>query len=95
MNRVLVYYHEYFGRLGNLDAIFVCTENQYEKILNVRQLYLYEALGKHTEVFADIGSNITTILKETPETKEVFDKLSSVFVGPVDSIMEAIEEEGE
>lgn len=52
MDLVLVKYYEEFGRMGDLEGIFVCTRDELES-LNGIDIYFGEVLGKHSEVYSN------------------------------------------
>lgn len=51
---VLVRYEEDFGRMGELDALVIMSEQQF-KNMSGSSVYLGEQLGKHSEVEADLS----------------------------------------
>ncbi len=53
-NRVLVKYAESFGRMGELDSLFICTIAEFEALKEHGQIDLGEALGKHSDITADL-----------------------------------------
>jgi len=79
--RVLVKYHEDYGRSGSLEALFVVLEDVYHNIVGMNSFWLHDVLGKHSEV--EVNPSLCKILvKESPEIKEAFDVLEEyVFTG--------------
>lgn len=64
---VLVKYAEYFGRKGDLDSLFVCTRDEYQKLLKFGEIILGEALGKHSEVYGELSEKTLSIKSEDQE----------------------------
>ena len=52
MEKLLVKYNEDFGRMGNLEGLFVCTQDELDNI-NGQMIHFGEVLGKHSEVYSD------------------------------------------
>ena len=50
MSKAIFKFHFDFGRMGELDGVFVATPEEIESILG-KQIYFGEVLGKHSEVF--------------------------------------------
>lgn len=63
---LLVEYYEDFGRGGELQGLFITTPEILEK-LKGREVYLGEALGKHSEVYASLNDNTLKVRSENPE----------------------------
>lgn len=96
-NRVLVEYSQDFGRMGGLDAVFVATREDYADIVEMGEVYLGEALGKHSEVTGRLNPGRTLFIQleeeATQESKQVFDILEKyVFTGISGSIYSALKE---
>lgn len=52
MEKLLVKYNEDFGRMGNLEGLFVCTQDELDDIKG-RMIQFGEVLGKHSNVYSD------------------------------------------
>ena len=66
MEKLLVKYHEDFGRMGYLDGLFICTQDELETLKNV-DIYFGEALGKHSEVYTDKVYEHCKVISEDPD----------------------------
>lgn len=66
--KVIVQYHEDFGRMGSLDSTMVMTKRQLKGLSDC--VGLDEVLGKHSYVEADFANN-TTIVSEDPAAVQV------------------------
>lgn len=49
------------GRMGDLQRLFVCAEDELNQLTNGGKLYLGEALGKHSNVYATLSDKTLTI----------------------------------
>ena len=76
MEKLLVKYHEDFGRMGNLDGLFICTKTQLESIKNL-DIYFGEVLGKHSEVTTNDAYYYCEIVSED---QDLIHDLLTVFV---------------
>lgn len=65
-SRLLVRYQEDFGRMGDLDALFVTDAATLERLKAKGEVYLGEVLGKHSEVIADLNDATLTVLSDDP-----------------------------
>lgn len=66
--KVIVQYHEDFGRMGSLDSTMVMTKRQLKGLSDC--VGLDEVLGKHSYVEADFANN-TQIVSEDPAAVQV------------------------
>ena len=55
-NLLLVEYYAEFGRMGHIEGLFVCTEQQYQKALG-REVDWGEILGKHSEIYHTLSES--------------------------------------
>lgn len=69
--RILVQFSWDFGRQGDVDGLFVTTEEKIEAAYG-KHVSLGEALGKHSEVYGDLERKDITIVSED---QEFIDKL--------------------
>ena len=76
MKKVLVKYEEDFGRHGSLDALFICEESVFKRMIKAGSLYLGEVLGKHSEVSATLSPETLSILSKD---EKFISKLEEVF----------------
>jgi len=64
MQKIFRYYED-FGRMGDLEGIFVATE---EEISNAPEtVYFGEVLGKHSDVYSDEWKKHITVLTDDQE----------------------------
>ena len=67
MSRAKVYkYSEGFGRMGNLEGVFVASAKDIARLRRAGQVYLGEVLGKHSEVVATINDETVRELTDAP-----------------------------
>lgn len=93
---------EYFydcGRMGELEGLFVCTEDELNKAIDLEdEVYWGEVLGKHSEVYHTLTAQDLRIVSEDQEfirkLQEVL-KVESTISGfnPVERILESVEDE--
>lgn len=50
---LLIAFDMYFGRMGSLDGLFVCTSEELENIIG-KEIYFGEVLGKHSEIYGTV-----------------------------------------
>lgn len=75
---VLVKYEEDFGRMGELDALLIMTEQQF-KDMSGSTVYLGERLGKHSSVEADLCPENFKIVTDD---QDFIDKLRKYVTSP-------------
>ena len=59
-------YEEDFGRMGELEGLFVADEVDVEKVMG-EETYWGEILGKHSEVIGNISKETVTMVSEDTE----------------------------
>lgn len=74
MEKLLVKYHEDFGRMGSLDGLFICTKDELETLKD-QVVYFGEVLGKHSEVFTDETYENCNVLPVEDGDIEVLERL--------------------
>lgn len=57
------------GRSGNLEGLFVATEDEIKQAIG-REAYFGEILGKHSEVYGELKKKDITKVELDPETVE-------------------------
>jgi hypothetical protein len=57
------------GRMGDLDGLFVATENEVKKAIG-KELYFGEVLGKHSEIYGTLEEKDITKVDLDSETVE-------------------------
>ena len=88
--RVLVRYYRDHGRMGDVEGLFVVSQEDFEKITKLPSFYLGDYLGKHSEVEVD-PSHCTVLVSETPEIKQAFDVMETyVCTGVADHILDRL-----
>lgn len=63
---ILVHFFKHFGRMGDIECLFVTTHKKLKKIMGQR-ISLGEALGKHSEVIVVMNDGNTKIVSEDQE----------------------------
>jgi hypothetical protein len=64
-------YSENFGRMGQLDSVFVAEESDVARMMGKR-VYLGEVLGKHSEVSATITGDTVKVVSDDQAIVEFF-----------------------
>lgn len=59
---ILVKFSENFGRHGDLEGLFTCTQEDYNKVLG-HTAHLSDALGKHSNVSVELTTENMKILE--------------------------------
>lgn len=85
------------GRMGDLDGLFVTTQEALNKALN-KTIYLYEVLGKHSEIEVTISNDTLTLLSEDQEKLEWLLNINGGFetisgINPLEYVEEEEDEE--
>lgn len=57
-------YSESFGRMGDLESVFVTDEETIAKLREKRRLPLGEVLGKHSQIDATIDDSTISMISE-------------------------------
>jgi hypothetical protein len=74
MSKYLWKFYWYCGRQGDLDGLFVATEEEIKNIIGKRA-YFGEVLGKHSEVYGNIEENDIEKIDLDSETVEKVSKI--------------------
>lgn len=85
MNK-LYKYKENFGRMGNLEGVFVADSDDVIKLRKLMgsHIYLGEVLGKHSEVYASLDDVYE--LSDNPEIVHLFwEHVGNIGTNPVES----------
>lgn len=61
--KVIAKFHWDCGRMGEVDGLFVADKADLEAAYG-KQVYFGEILGKHSEVYGELGTDAVTILTE-------------------------------
>ncbi len=88
--QLLVEYHADFGRMGDLQGLFVCTEDELKAAMG-ESVYWGEVLGKHSEIDHDLSDDDITIKSEDQDfIAKLVDLLGTDISGfnPVSKIQE-------
>lgn len=72
--KVLYKYSEDFGRMGDLDGVFITTKEIMDRMMEYGTVHLGEALGKHSEITADINDTTIEVITEDPAVIEIVEK---------------------
>lgn len=70
--QVIAMYYQSFGCMGELEGAMIMTLREFNNLPD--SVYLYEALGKHSEVEANFAAN-TEIVSRDPEAIKVVEKI--------------------
>lgn len=65
-NRVLVKLDQSVGRMGDVEGLFVCTEDEYKALIG-DTAYFGEVLGKHSQVTVTLNASNLTVLSRDQE----------------------------
>lgn len=87
------------GRMGELEGLFITTPEVLNKALN-KTIYLYEVLGKHSEIEVTITNDTLTLLSEDQDKLEWLLNINGGFetisgINPLEYVEEEEEEEDE
>lgn len=95
MKELIVKFKADYGRNGNLDGLFICTQDQLDAIFG-KDVYFGEVLGKHSNVTVDLQKDDFEIISDDQDfiakLKKVF-KITSTISGhnPIDYIYDNFE----
>lgn len=64
--KVLVEYQEDFGRMGDLEGLFVCEKSDLDSVMG-EEVEFGEVLGKHSEIYGEITDETCKIKSEDQE----------------------------
>ncbi len=59
-------YSEDFGRMGDLEGVFVADDDTITELRKVKEIYLGEVLGKHSEVYATVDDSTLKEISDDP-----------------------------
>jgi hypothetical protein len=65
---ILVKFHHDFGRMGDLDGLFICDRAEYNAALG-KTADFGEALGKHSEIFCIVDRDNMTVVSSYDDEK--------------------------
>lgn len=77
-------YYEDFGRMGELEGVFVSTEEEIDE-LSERPAYFGEVLGKHSDIVSYNWKDFITVLSDDQEfiNKVIDCGISNVGLNPL------------
>lgn len=89
MTKGIYRYAQEFGRIGMLEGLFVADSADVQKAMG-KSTYLGEALGKHSEVYANITPETVELVTENSEFIELMINNIDFGIGynPVNSYLE-------
>jgi len=93
--QVLVQFFWDCGRMGDVEGLFVTTEEELERAYG-KQVYFGEILGKHSEVYGTLDrEDITLVTDDQDFITRIVDLLGTDLSGynPLDKLQESDEEE--
>jgi hypothetical protein len=73
--RKLFRYFSDFGRMSNLEGLFIATQAQVNEIIG-KEIYFGEVLGKHSEVITVIEENE---IEEISDDQDLINQLEKLF----------------
>lgn len=76
------------GRHGELEGVFVSTEEEINKAFNSKPAYFSDVLGKHSEYSIPLNGDNVTVLSGDLDFIEKFEKIvgKSVGINPLNYI---------
>lgn len=74
MTKILVHFYESCGRMGDIECLFVTTQEQLDKAKGF-DIMLGEVLGKHSEVSVTMDDDNTRVVSAD---QEFIDKLLAI-----------------
>jgi hypothetical protein len=77
MNKYLYKFHWDCGRMGDLETLFVATEDEIKDLIG-RDTNFGEVLGKHSEIYGTIEEKDITKIDLDPETVEKVSKILGI-----------------
>lgn len=89
-------YGEYFGRMGELEGVFVADEAEVQKAMG-RTVYFGEVLGKHSDISTTLDGENVTLLTDDQEFIQKAKEYGLVPVGidPIAYLRDQDEDEAE
>ncbi len=66
------------GRMGDLEGLFITTKEVLNKALG-QTIYLYDVLGKHSELEVTISSDTLTLMSEDQDKIEWLQQINGGF----------------
>jgi len=91
----LYQFYEDCGRMGDLEGLFACTEEDYQKALG-KTAWLDEPLGKHSEFDVTVTESNTKVLDISEETvKVLIDAIGDTCISGFDIVQIALEQNEE
>ena len=98
MKNLLVRFHWDCRRMGEVEGLFVCTEEEYNDLIG-EDVYFGEILGKHSEVYGTVTEEDLTIISDDQEKinwlVEVIGDIDISGYNPLNYVREDEDEEGE
>jgi len=95
---ILVKYKEDFGRMGDLEGLFITTSEMLARMKEAGEIYLGEVLGKHSDIEAELSDKTLKIVSADQDfiekLKEVFD-VNFGFVSGADILGRFLDEEAD
>lgn len=70
-------FSEDYGRMGDVEGLFIATEEEIDKFLNKRTVFFGEVLGKHSDVdvYFEKGKNLECLNVSTSTVLELLNVL--------------------
>jgi hypothetical protein len=69
MKKLLCQFHWDCGRQGNVDGLFITTEQEIESIIG-KSVHFGEILGKHSEIYGTIEDGEITVVSDEQDKIE-------------------------
>lgn len=79
-----------FGRMGDLDSIFVARKSEIDAIIG-KEVYFGEVLGKHSQVYGTVEGENFELISANPDQVEFFEtRIGSTGHNPFDYLEEEV-----
>jgi len=98
--KLLVKYQEDYGRMGDLDELFICTADELAALKEVKEVYWSEKLGKHSEGSYTFDDTTLTVLTDDQQFIQkaidlgvLSDDLPDFFAQALDDTVESMSED--
>ena len=93
MGRILVRFSQDFGRMGDLEGLFTCTQEEYQGLIGSTVCF-GEALGKHSDVMCDLSEFNLIVVSDDSAKIAIIEELIGVGTISGYNPLEYMDEEG-
>lgn len=75
MKKALYKFYADCGRMGQLEGIFISTQEKVDKLIKSKiEVYFGEVLGKHSEIFGNIEKKEIEFITDIPKVIEIVER---------------------